>query len=110
MAPLAIPPMCAKKKLKELLGKRFIPKDAWPPKSPDLNPVDYHFWDSVQKLVYENRRGRPFENFAQLNRRIRSVWGKAINMHHIRKAIDQFRSRAKKVVELDADPIKQHFR
>ena len=97
-------------KLKKLLGKRFIPKNAWPQKSPDLNPVNYHFWDSVQKMVYENKRGKPFENVAKLNRRIRTVWGKAINMNHIWKAIGQFRSCAKKVVELGADPIKQHFR
>ena len=24
----------------------FIGKDHWPPKSPDLNPKDYHVWDS----------------------------------------------------------------
>jgi len=22
----------------------FINKDAWPPNSPDLNPLDYHVW------------------------------------------------------------------
>jgi len=22
----------------------FIDKDAWPPKSPDLNPLDYYVW------------------------------------------------------------------
>ena len=61
------------------------------------------------KLVYENRRTPPFENFAQLNRRIKAVWNRATNMDHIRKSIDQFRDRLKKVVEEDAGPITQHF-
>ena len=55
------------------LDCRLISKSEWPPKSPDLNPVDYHFWDSVQKMVHENSRRKSFENFAQLNRRIRYV-------------------------------------
>jgi transposase len=96
-------------KLKELLGRRFINKVEWPPKSPDLNPLDYHFWNSIVKLVYENRRSQPFDNFAQLNRRIKAVWNRAINMDHIRKSIDQFRDRLKKVVEEDAGPITQYF-
>jgi len=25
----------------------FINKDAWPPNSPDLNPLDYHVWGSM---------------------------------------------------------------
>ena len=59
------------------------------PKSCDLNPVDYYFWDCVKKLVYEGRQ-KPFENLAQLNRNIRRVWNKAINMYHLRKGINQF--------------------
>ena len=77
--------------------------------SDDLNPLDYHFWDAVQKLVYEGRERQPFENLAQLSRRIRRVWAKACNMDHIRKAIDQFRPRFKKVVACEGDRIKQYF-
>ena len=25
----------------------FLEKDKWPPNSPDLNPLDYYFWNSV---------------------------------------------------------------
>ena len=32
----------------------FTGKVDWPPQSPDLNPMDYHVWDSSEK-VYEGR-------------------------------------------------------
>ena len=34
----------------------FIGKDYWPPQSPDLNPIDYHVWDSLSEKVYEGRK------------------------------------------------------
>ena len=33
----------------------FIGKDDWPPQSPDLNPMDYHVWDSLSEKLYEGR-------------------------------------------------------
>jgi len=89
-------------------GRRFIDKHQWPPKSPDLNPLDYYFWDNPRKLVYENR-WELFANLAQLTRRIRPVWNQAIDMEHIQKSIAQFSQRARKVVEVEADPIKRFF-
>ena len=96
-------------KLRQLLRKRFINKDQWPPKSPDLNPLDYYFWEVIKTEVYKNR-SEPFQNLAQLSRRIRIVWQRAINMEHVRKAIDQFRPRCQKVVECRGYPIKQYFK
>jgi len=31
----------------------FIPPNLWPPKSPDLNPVDYKIWSLLQERVYK---------------------------------------------------------
>jgi len=28
---------------------------AWPPKSPDLRPLDYYLWDHMKTLVYETK-------------------------------------------------------
>jgi len=30
----------------------FIEPENWPPKSPDLTPVDYSIWGASQQLVY----------------------------------------------------------
>ncbi|KAL4500824.1 hypothetical protein ABPG72_020058 [Tetrahymena utriculariae] len=29
----------------------FIPKDKWPPNSPDLNPLDYSIWNEIVQLI-----------------------------------------------------------
>ena len=34
--------------LNETIPRRFINKDQWPPRSPDGNPLDYYFWNSVK--------------------------------------------------------------
>ncbi|CAF3799698.1 unnamed protein product [Rotaria sp. Silwood1] len=33
----------------------FIDKDHWPPKSPDLHPLDYCIWDEFTKVIDLNR-------------------------------------------------------
>ena len=38
---------------KALTPDFFIPLNSWPPKSPDLNPVDYKIWDIPQARVYK---------------------------------------------------------
>ena len=38
--------------LEQTLKCRFIKCVEWPPSSPDVNPLDYFFWDLVQTKVY----------------------------------------------------------
>jgi len=33
-------------------GEHFIEPHMWPPKSPDINPVDYAIWGTLQQRVY----------------------------------------------------------
>ena len=33
----------------------FVPADAWPLHSPDLNPLDYHVWGELRERVYAGR-------------------------------------------------------
>ena len=54
--------------LKETLGRgRYISKikNEWPPKSPDLNVLDYYFWSRVAVKVYEGRK-EPFQTLEKL--------------------------------------------
>ena len=37
----------------------FLDKSHWPPNSPDLNPLDFFYWDAVVK----NIKISPFENY-----------------------------------------------
>ena len=41
--------------------------DMWPPNSPDLNPVDYAVWETLQQLVYQHRS---FTSVAELKQAI----------------------------------------
>ena len=38
--------------LKEFFGDCIISKDVWPPRSPDLNPSDFHLWGAAKSAVY----------------------------------------------------------
>lgn len=33
-------------------GKKFIDKDSWPPRSPDLNPCDFYLWGYLKARIY----------------------------------------------------------
>ena len=84
--------------LKDTLKKRFISKTEWPPSSPDVNPLDYYFWDAVKTKVYAGRKGRPFQNERELQQKIRTVWRECANdIVPIRKAIKQFVPRLKAI-------------
>ena len=48
------------------------------PKSPDLNPLDYYFWNALNVKVYEGLR-KVFASIEQLKRRVKRVWDCAIN-------------------------------
>ena len=50
----------------------FIKKDEWPPQSPDLNPMDYSVWDSLNEKVY----GKRTEKFTEqdLKDKIKEKW------------------------------------
>ena len=33
-------------------GRKFLNKQMWPPRSPDLNPCDYFLWGYLKSVVY----------------------------------------------------------
>jgi hypothetical protein len=38
--------------LGERFGKKFIDKNSWPPRSPDLNPCDFYLWGHLKQVAY----------------------------------------------------------
>jgi len=50
----------------------FINKDAWPPKSPDLNPLDYHVWSWMMDKL--NRRNPQPKNIPELKTALLMIW------------------------------------
>lgn len=84
----------------------FVPADAWPPNSPDVNPLDYHVWGELQQRVYAGRSDA-FGSLAELEAAAKQAW-REIPMDNITKAIERFRGRLQLVAENDGGPI-QHL-
>ena len=96
--------------LKTKLKCRFIRAEQWPPSLPDINPLDYFYWDFFKIKVYEGRNGKPFASEDELQKKIKSVWNIcAYELVPIRKAIKQFVPRMKAVEEKQGKCIKMLF-
>ena len=52
--------------LEKTLKRRFVKYVEWPPSSPDVNPLDYIFWDLVKTKIYQDRAGEPFSSEKEL--------------------------------------------
>ena len=96
--------------LSEKLNKRFVKYLEWPPTSSDCNPLDYYFWEKVQRKGFENRFNRTFENENALKRQIRRVWLEVSrDIEEIRKALKEFVPCLKSVNEEDGQCSKMLF-
>ena len=54
--------------LKKKLKPCFIRGKEWPPSSPDINSLDYFYWDFVKTEVYEKRLGKSFASEEELRK------------------------------------------
>ena len=68
---------------------------AWPPNSPDLNPMDYAVWGALQQQVYHNRK---FSTVDQLKQAIVEEWNK-LSQRFTDCSIDEWRRRLANVVQ-----------
>jgi transposase len=78
----------------------FIAKDQWPPRSPDLNPLDYSVWS-----ILEDRACRePHETIESLKAALRREW-EALDPNTISRIIDDFPRRLVACIEAEG----RHF-
>lgn len=66
----------------------FISPDLWPPNSPDLNPVDYKIWATMQQRVYKTK----INDINELRERLSTAWN-SIEQSVIDTAIEEWRKR-----------------
>ena len=82
----------------------------WPSSSPDVNPLDYFFWNLVKTKVYQGRAGELFISEEKLKTKIKAVWEDcATDLKPLRKAIKQFVPRLRGVEEKQGHRIKMIF-
>ena len=99
--------MCQNFLHENLVKGRFVPGNAWPPYSADLN-LDYYFWDWLKNKVYEGRR-EAFHDIDELQSCIRRKWKRVIDISEVRAAIQQFLRRCRTFVEMEGGPIKEYY-
>ena len=89
---------------------RFAKYVEWPLSSPDVNPLEYLFWNLVKTKVYQGRAGEPFSSEEELKTKIKALWKDcATDLKPLRKAIKQFVPRLQAVKEKQGYCIKMIF-
>ena len=73
----------------------FLDKFHWPPNSPDLNPLDYFYWNEVENIMVHT----PFMSLIELKAEIRRACS-LISQDLIKKAVSSFTSRVRAVENL----------
>lgn len=72
--------------------KFFIPKNRWPPNSPEVNPLDYSIWTQISSQIDYKK----IKTIGDLRREIKKTT-KKIDMKYVRDVIDVFLPRIRSV-------------
>ena len=72
---------------------KFWPKDVWPSNSPDLNALDYYFWERIVGKVCL----KPHNSIITLKRSIKQAID-TVDKAEIINAVSRFRSRVEAVI------------
>ena len=95
--------------LEKTLKRRLVKYLEWSSSSPELNPLDYFFWNLVKMKVYQGRAGELFSSEEKLKTKI-AVWKDcATDLKSLRKSIKQFVPRLRAVEEKQGYCIKMIF-
>ena len=77
-----------------------VPPHCWPPRSPDLNPLDYGFWSSIEQNVFKEK----IKDLDHLKERLFHFWS-ILQQDEIDRTIDLFRPRLHAVIKAEGKHI-----
>ena len=92
------------KKTQEWLSENvphFIPKEEWPPSSPDLNPLDFGIWSYLENKVLDTRH----QSLEALKVKLQKEWAK-VPQKVICDTCKAFPKRLQLVIDADGGHIK----
>ena len=89
--------------LQNKVPELLYPTD-WPPNSPDLNPIDYGIWENLSERVYQHK----IRDTQHLKNLIIEKWNQ-LPQEQVNRAIDQFRERLRKVINVSGKHIEHYF-
>lgn len=96
--------------LAQVFGSRCIGRGcpiAWPPRSPDLTPLDYYLWGDVKRLVYSEE----VTSVGQLKEKVVSAFSTIKdNLHVLRKLKQNSRRRARLCIAYNGGNFEQYLR
>ena len=96
--------------IEKTLKRRFVKCVEWPPSSPDVNLLDYFFWDFVKTKYIKAELESRFSSEEELKTKKKAVWKDcATDLKPLRKAIKQFVPRLRAVEEKQGYCIKMIF-
>ena len=72
----------------------FWSKDFWPHNSPDLNPMDYYMWGTLERIINKN----PHDNLDSLWTAIVEAMAN-MECSHLQHACSRFRPRLEAVID-----------
>jgi len=75
----------------------------WPPRSPDLNPLDYHVWSYMKTMVYANKVNMREELLQQILSTARSINNAAV-LHKVTSSLVTW---VRKCIQADRGHFKQ---
>ena len=95
--------------LNENLADRWIgrggPRDSnipWPPRSPDLTPMDFYLWGHIKSKVYV----RNYRNLGELKSSISAAF-EEVSAEHVSGSVRSFEKRLKMVIERCGEHVEQ---
>ena len=80
----------------------ILEPEIWPPNSPDLNPMDYGIWGTMESRMDFNR----INNIDELKEAIVVAWD-SISQETVDKMIGAFRKRCRHVILEKGGPIQR---
>ena len=97
-----------KKNVKEFLVRNFTMDrvvcrqfdNTWPPRSPDLNPLDFFFWGYIKSCVYK----RKISSLDDLKARITEVI-EGTDMRMVARAVDSVNKRLQMIIDLEGEDV-----
>ena len=92
--------VAVRNRLQELFPNRVVGLNhgiEWPPRSPDLTPLDFFLWGHIQSIVYE---AGPPRSLRDLQNRITQAFRQVRRTRMVRRAVRAMRSRATTCIRL----------
>ncbi len=86
--------------LKSKFGNKFIDKNMWPPRSPDLNPCDFFLWGFLKNKVYNPLPKTLDDLKANIEREIKNI-----SKNILEKVFENFEERCKLVISAEGGHI-----